>query len=42
MKIKELQDGSRKVVLEAKITSIEQPREVNTKNGPTNEKIFSF
>jgi replication factor A1 len=35
MKIKELKNGSRKVSIEAKITSLDDPREVNTRNGPT-------
>ena len=35
MKISEINEGSRKVSIEATVTSIEQPREVNTKFGRT-------
>lgn len=35
MKISELQNGSKKVDLEAKVTDVGEPREVNTVNGKT-------
>ena len=35
MKIKELQVGARKVNIEAKVVSVNETREVNTRNGPT-------
>ena len=35
MKISELQTGSRRVSLQAKVTSVEEPREVNTVRGKT-------